>query len=418
MVRKLVALIAAISVAALAACSGDTDPVTNVTSNSAQLNATVSWDAGDGPGEWWFELRKDGTGSFTEATDTHTNYPDQTGSGSTDIHSVTHNLAPGFYEVRLCGNGDKDAPSSIGCFNANGTLHGPADNIGSYDNFTIAGSSCNKTVNSGTSFSSAVSGVGSGQTLCLNGGTYNWGDYTPPSGITIKANNGVVANVFGEARITNPNVKLTNLYLKAQDGESHAVLSVEDNNFVSQYNDVDTRHVGHVQGYLVGQGSTNVKILDNVIHGARGPAGSTCSSGTTDLNQSQFHGIYWYGSTNGEVSRVWLYDNSGYGLHFYSGTGAGTVVTQTVTDDSMCSRGNVFDSQTGPVTFNKTIITDAGPWSCRTSGATVNNSRSQSGYQGCSGSGNVTADTTYQNEAARDYRVPGNPDFQFIPGPQ
>ncbi len=417
--KKLTAFLAVLGCTALAACSAQTNDASNITASSAQLNSAINFDQGDGPGELWFEGRPVGGSTFIEISGTRQPYGDLAASGSTTFSRTWSNLSPGTYEYRLCGYGDKDFPDAEVCVDDDGYIHsranqGDANTV--YDSFsTSTGVSCNKVVGAGTSFSSAMSGVSAGQTVCLNSGTYNWGDYTPPSGITITAQNGVVANVFGEARITNPNVSIKNLYLKAQDGENHAVLSVEDNNFVSQYNDVDTRHVGHVQGYLVGGGSSGVKILDNVIHGARGPAGSTCSSSTTDLNQSQFHAIYWYGSTGGEVSRVWMYDNSGYGLHFYSGTGANTTVNQTVTDDSMCSRGNVFDSQTGPVVFNQTVITDAGPWSCKSPGATVNNSRSQSGFSGCSGSGNVTADTAYDDEANRNY---GNDvSGHFNPGP-
>jgi len=258
-----------------------------------------------------------------------------------------------------------------------------------------------------------MSGVGSGSVVCLSAGTYSWGDYRPPAGVTIAATEGVRATVFGEARIGSPNIKLWNLYLKAQDGENHAVVSVDSTDFVAEALDVDGRNQPGVQGFLVG--GDRAHILDTKIHSIRGPGGCAQTGG---LTMQHFHGIYWFRSQNGEVARVWIYDIGGYGLHFYSGTGAGTKVSQTVTDDSICGRGNVFDSQTGPVTFDKTIITDAGAWSCRTSGATVTNSRSQSGYQGCPGSGNVTADTVYQNEAARDYRVPNNPDFQFVPGPQ
>jgi hypothetical protein len=155
-----------------------------------------------------------------------------------------------------------------------------------------------------------------------------------------------------------------------------------------------------------------------VIHGVRGPGGCSGSGNGDGLNGTHFHAIYWFHSTGGLVQRVWMYDISGFGLHFYSGTGAGTKVSQTVTDDTLCNFGNVFDSQQGPVSFDHTILTDAGSWRCLTSGATVTNSRSQQGFGSCPGSGQVTADTTYANEGARDYRVPGDPDQQYVPGPR
>lgn len=257
-----------------------------------------------------------------------------------------------------------------------------------------------------------MSGTSSGSIVCLSAGSYSWGDYSPPAGVTIAATSGTAATVTGEARINNGGVKLINLSLRPTPTETHSVVSVDGPDFVAERLDVSGNNVPHVQGFLVG--GPRAKILDTKIHNIRGPGG--CSQ-TGGLTMQHFHAIYWFRGTDGEVSRVWMYDIGGYGLHFYSGTGANTKVSQTVTDDSICSRGNVFDSQQGPVTFNKTIITDAGPWSCRSAGATVTNSRSQSGFQGCPGSGNVTADTVYANEAARDYRIPGNSDFAFSPGP-
>lgn len=272
---------------------------------------------------------------------------------------------------------------------------------------------CTKHAAAGSSFSSAVSGAGAH--LCLDAGTYTWGDYRVPGGTSIEASSGVAATVVGEARISEAGAALDNLTLRAAPGENHAVVSVDAADFTARRLEVDAQNIEHVQGFLVG--GDRAKILDTKIHSVRGPGG--CSGGGGDgLNGTHFHGIYWYDSTGGEVRRIWMYDISGFGLHFYSGTGSNTQVSQTVTDDTLCNFGNVFDSQQGPVSFDKTILTDAGGWRCLSSGATVTNSRSQSGFGSCSGSGNVTGDTAYQNEAARDYRVPGDPAMQFVPGPR
>jgi hypothetical protein len=48
---------------------------------------------------------------------------------------------------------------------------------------------------------------------------------------------------------------------------------------------------------------------------------------------------------------------------------------------------------------------------------TVTNSRASEGFQGCPASGtNTTASTTFENPPT-SYRVPGNPNYQFVPGP-
>jgi hypothetical protein len=51
--RLLLATLAAVAAVGLAACVGSTEPATNVTNNSAQLNARGYTD--DGPATWWWE---------------------------------------------------------------------------------------------------------------------------------------------------------------------------------------------------------------------------------------------------------------------------------------------------------------------------------------------------------------------------
>jgi hypothetical protein len=276
-------------------------------------------------------------------------------------------------------------------------------------------SQCSKTVPAGSSASAAFSGAQAGDTVCLSEGTYSWGDYSIPAGVTLAATAGTKATVVGEARIGQAGVHITNLTLRAPASERHAVVYVTGPDFTASNLLVDANFAPFTQGFLVGGPRAN--ILDTVIRNVRGEAACGQPRGHQFI-----HAIYWFNSAGGRVERVWMYNLGGFGLHFYSGAGgsaANTTVRQTVTDDTLCGFGNVFDSIQGPASFDDTIITDAGPWSCRSSGATVANSRSQRGFSSaCGGSGNVTADTVYQNEAARDYRVPGDPDHQFMPGPQ
>jgi sugar lactone lactonase YvrE len=116
--RPLIAALSAASVA-LAACTGSTEPATNVTNVSAQLNARGYTD--DGPASWWWEydsVRSDlGTANDTEICGNPPE-PDRRcgpasgGSQSSQIPlSVTvTGLAPGTtYYFRACGQDVSDA---------------------------------------------------------------------------------------------------------------------------------------------------------------------------------------------------------------------------------------------------------------------------------------------------------------------
>jgi hypothetical protein len=254
---------------------------------------------------------------------------------------------------------------------------------------------CDVTSTPGESFSSLMGRRGSGTQVCVTAGTYSWGEYVIPSGVTIKGSTDAgTATVFGQAHVDNSGVTA---------GGSHAVVDGKASNFVGQYLNIDSNLVGGVQGMIVGGASSpapsNFKVLHSVIHGQRG-GGS--------LTPSQVHGIYWQnGSGSGnEIGNVWVYDFSGYGLHFYDG-GTGTPSTNVdihnvVIDNGLTGRGILFDGPRGN-TLHDSVLTNSGPVLCRQSGNTVTNVRSEAGFTGCTGTGLVTADTTYTDEAARNY---------------
>jgi hypothetical protein len=275
---------------------------------------------------------------------------------------------------------------------------------------------CSYTATAGQSFASAIAGLGSsGTVLCLPAGTYTWGDYVVPAGKTITGSTDAgVATVLGQAVLNNSGVTLSNLVLRTPVGGSHAAVDGKASNVTLQNVDVDTNHQPGVQGMIVGGTSiapSGFKVLDSVIHGSRGGNG---------LTDSQVHGIYWQnGSGAGnEIGRVWVYDVSGYGFHFYAGGGSpatNVLVHNTVLDDSI-TRGNlVTDGPTGN-TYRDSVVTDSPSGVvCRTAGNTLTNVRSGAGFQGCTGTGLVTADTVFDNEAARNY---GNDTSgHFVTGP-
>jgi hypothetical protein len=273
---------------------------------------------------------------------------------------------------------------------------------------------CSYTATAGQSFASAISGLGSGTVLCLPAGTYNWGDYVIPAGKTITGSTDAgVATVVGEAVINNTGVTLSNLKLVAASNETHAVVDGKASNATIQNVEVDTNHQPGVQGMIIGGSSiapSGFKVLDTVIHGSRGGGG---------LTDSQVHGIYWQNGTGtgNEIGRTWVYDISGYGFHFYASNyspATNVLIHNTVVDDSLV-RGVLFDGPVGN-TYRDSVITDS-PYGlvCRNSGNTLTNIRSGAGFQGCTGTGLVTADTVFDNETARNY---GNDTSgHFVTGP-
>lgn len=413
--RKPLIALAALALCVLAACGAQTSAPSNVTATSATYNATARWSDGDGPGHFWYEHSIAG-GAFTQVTAPE-GFPAlecKDGSGqprpandcSAPVSRSVSGLPAGTsIRYRFCGYFDSDPAGTQGCYDSAGTRNGT-----NYTTFsTLAASDCTRTVAAGTSFSSAVSGLGSGDKLCLSAGAYSWGNYSVPAGLTIKdAPAAGFPTITGEAS-PGTGSTLQDLFLEQQT--IHAVVDIKASDVTLQRVDIDGNDANALtQGIIVGSSSTapnNVRILDSRIHDVANTA------------DTRSHAIYWAGGTNGEIARLWMWDIQAYGLHFYSGNAAGTVAHHTVYDGSKTGRGHVKDSSGGTTTISDSIVTDAGAIRCVSPAVlTLTNNRSQAGYSGCpAGTGNVTADTTYQDEANHDYRVPGDPAFQFVPGP-
>ena len=106
------------AVTCLSACVGSTEPATNVTSSSAQLNAKGY--ANDGPARWWWEydtVQADlGTANDTEVCGQGTRCgPATAGSASSPIsvNTVVTGLAPATtYYFRACGQDSNDSAPS------------------------------------------------------------------------------------------------------------------------------------------------------------------------------------------------------------------------------------------------------------------------------------------------------------------
>lgn len=432
--RRPLAAAAALSTLFIAACDGRTTGADQVTPNSARLNYEGHCDTGD-QGRIYVEYQRtalnptsdpwtrvyggavlpDGPDAGTDPDPCPSRVP-ASGEAAGGIPvsglsaSTQYRYRIGFDFTEPSGEAYTDSDGGVNSGNA-------------YHTFTT-GSACTRTVAAGTAFSTAVSGLGSGSKLCLSSGSYNWGEVTPPAGVEIEGLGGVTIN--GGFNVVNDGVTLDNFRIELTAGVGPATILILADNVTAQRLHIDNNNIGDVQGYIVGNGgvqTSNVRILDNVIHNMRGSQSQCADTPGMTSGHNKIHAIYWANGVDGEVRRTWMYSVGGFGLHFYSGAGgsaAGTDVSQTVTDDSVCNFGNVFDSISGPTTFDHTIVTDpnagGGWWSCQSAGSTITNSRAQGGYFGGCTAGNVTADTTYQDEVNHDYRVPGNPNHQFTPG--
>jgi hypothetical protein len=106
--RRLAATVVALAGAAvLAGCSEETNPATNVTATSANLNGTLTWKNGEGPGEIWWEYSDDNAANWTATA--HTSYPrlacsDPSGTCSAPVSKDITGLIPSsHYIFRLAG---------------------------------------------------------------------------------------------------------------------------------------------------------------------------------------------------------------------------------------------------------------------------------------------------------------------------
>jgi hypothetical protein len=420
----------------LAACDGNTTGADNVTANSARLTYQGHCDPNDA-GRVFVEYQ---AGNLNPNTDPWQNQyggdvlPDNTvdADPNTPGHQNDADSLPDACGSRIPASGE--APGSVTVtglasatsyryrvgfeYNNGGRIYTDSDGGINSGNAYHTFATC-KAVAAGTGFSSAVSNPGPSNCIALAAGTYDWGDYIPPANMTIKAAPGVTATVVGEARVGQPGVTLENLYLRPSPGEDHATLYVTASDFTGRRLDVSANNLDFVMPVLTSGSPNNVRILDTNVHDA---FGSGCFAPGTG---SRTHAIYWSAGTNGLIQRVWLHHYTGYGLHFYGpGSVAGTHVEQVVSDsrsdcDPLNQLGNVKDTggTADGITVNKSI-TQGGNWRCDDGEATVSNSRMSGSMPGCTdGGGNATGVNTSFNSTT-DLRVPGNPDFQFVPGPQ
>jgi Ca2+-binding RTX toxin-like protein len=145
-VRRIAALVVAVAALAVAGCSGETDPATDIATDSATLKGKVSCDQGD-QGQYWFSYREVGDANWTVAP--HHNYGDA--DCPTSNHPVTEPITSGLeqhlatsthWEFRICGT-NTTVSSTPTCADSNGSI----TNAPVYDHFwtrhEIVGADCN-----------------------------------------------------------------------------------------------------------------------------------------------------------------------------------------------------------------------------------------------------------------------------------
>lgn len=124
----------------LAGCSEETNPATNVTSTSATFNGTLTWQNGEGPGEFWWEYSKDNGATWTQTSRSpfgRLGCSDPSGTCSVPVSKNVTGLSPdSHYIFRLAGwttiNGNQ-TPTMYGDSNWRG--NGDADPPYEYDSF-------------------------------------------------------------------------------------------------------------------------------------------------------------------------------------------------------------------------------------------------------------------------------------------
>ncbi len=193
--------------------------------------------------------------------------------------------------------------------------------------------SCTTTISPGANIETSFDALSSGQTLCLNGGTYNAG--APPeyhfskAGVTITAAPGATAIVHGWPYVTGDNTTFTGITWILDGGTgsvtnhcgpggvpnagfpqyTNGTFQIQANGVTLSHNDISEK--GLTQSYRgvgvsVGFGGTvsNVKIFNNRIHDV-GDCGE------------EDHAIYLGYAASPQVYGNWLYDvPAGTGVEF------------------------------------------------------------------------------------------------------
>ncbi|MDQ3098917.1 MAG: right-handed parallel beta-helix repeat-containing protein [bacterium] len=195
------------------------------------------------------------------------------------------------------------------------------------------GGSCSGTaVSPGQSLSSAISSLGSGQTLCVHGGTYGKLTVTIPSGATVKAFPGEKPWVEGLSSITGSSGSVMDgiNFRWGSDSYGPHMVSMKGSGWTYINGEIGPSH-----GYanvLVSGGASNFRIANCYIH-------DNTNGGHTDV---QDHLIYVSEASSGIIERC-LFINSPRGRGIKMGPPDGSGGPKNIT-----IRYNTFYNNLGP----------------------------------------------------------------------
>jgi hypothetical protein len=197
----------------------------------------------------------------------------------------------------------------------------------------IGGGNCSGTsISPGQSLSSAISSLGSGQTLCVHGGTYGKLSVTIPSGATVKAYPGEKPWVEGISSITGSSGSVIDgiNFRWGSDAYGPHMINMKGSGWTYINGEVGPAH-----GYanmLISGGSSNWRIANCYMH-------DNTNGGHTDV---QDHLIYASETSNGIIERC-IFANSPRGRGVKMGPPSGSGGPKNIT-----VRYNTFFNNLGP----------------------------------------------------------------------
>jgi len=258
-----------------------------------------------------------------------------------------------------------------------------------------------------------VSSLSSGQTGCLNAGTYSGNVTIGRSGVTLRSTPGGRATLsLNTLQISTGANDVTVSDLNIVGGGGALTMRPYADRFHIVRNDITNRNAG-MTCIIVGGGSVtshNGEISLNRIHNC-GASGNTLDHGIYAANFAP-------GSSGGPgltISQNVFYQNAGYSVQLYpSGTGA--VVSHNVIDGGGLSvRGGIVidgsPAQNDTISQNVIAYTKTGAVVQKTGSGHVaskncfwQNPSNVTG-SGITQTGNITADPTFVNRSGADYRL-------------
>lgn len=304
-------LVSLAAVLLLAACSGNTQPATSVTSTSATLHAHGKCDSGSPePCSYYFRYGTGGTYTNTTTTSGQITAP-----AEADVSENVTGLTPGTtYQYQICGKGD--TTTSYVCV-------GPDGQGSTSTTFTTASSgvTCDKVASPGADLTAFDNSLAPGQTGCLHGGSYGSTSTqiffqksgTAGNPITIRSYPGELATIQGWLNIGHPSGAAGGDYTTL----SH--LSIDGSNTYANQNQTGCTRTGVSQGLQINKPNAIFEYNDyyQSVASLRGQGIGVGFNGSPDNTIIRYNKIHDAGSCTAydhliyqsHGNNVQIYDN-------------------------------------------------------------------------------------------------------------